>query len=154
MASQQNEPLRLTPHDDTSSTTAEETRPPFSSPRALLQYLYQDVTRFGGIASENCALHPADRTLPPCLGVAACQQHEEQLVQSTRGTLRMVVEIITVDSRNEFGCVMGLLELGGGVVREGFCGVWRFESWADGNGIRRVRAVEHWENLTTEGGGG
>ncbi|VBB73242.1 Putative protein of unknown function [Podospora comata] len=148
-AAQQSEPLRLTPHDTSpEQPQQQQNKPPFSSARDLLEYLYEDVTRLSQIASENCVLHPADNSLPPCLGVAACQAHEEELLKTTRGTLKMRVESITLSSSHEFGCVMGKFELGGGEVRETFCGVWRFEMGAtDGE---EVRAVEHWENLTPE----
>ncbi|KAK4199605.1 hypothetical protein QBC40DRAFT_227599 [Triangularia verruculosa] len=165
--SQSQQPLRLTPHDgppsrenETTTTTTQpqqqqqQQQPPFTSPRALLEYLYKDVTRFSHIASPACVLHPADRSAAACLGIQACQAHEENLVAATRGTLKMEVEQITVSSSGEFGCVMGAFELGGcGEVREPFCGVWRFEV-VDVEGKKGVvRAVEHWENLTPEGGG-
>ncbi|KAK4178869.1 hypothetical protein QBC36DRAFT_366020 [Triangularia setosa] len=163
---QQTEPLRLTPHHDDNDTTAapaaaaeeegeQEPGPPFTSPYSLLKYLYADVARFRSVASENCVLHPADRSADDCVGVEACQRHEENLLKATRGTLQMRVEQMTVSSSREFGCVMGQFELGaGGEVRESFCGVWRFETVEDEEkGKRKVaRVVEHWENLTPEGG--
>ncbi|KAK0665874.1 hypothetical protein QBC41DRAFT_378810 [Cercophora samala] len=144
---QSTQPLRPTSHNNDNPPSSPQTSPPFTSPQDLLTYLYKDLTRLSSVASPSCVLHPADKSLPTCVGVEACQRHEEDLVRAGRGTLRMVVEGVL------FGCVMGRLELGGGgEVREGFCGVWRFERETDGDG-GEVRVVEHWENLTPEGGG-
>ncbi|KAK4466685.1 hypothetical protein QBC42DRAFT_323446 [Cladorrhinum samala] len=149
--------------------------PSFTSPRALLEYLYADLTRFSEVAADHVVLHPADRAVspgggsgPPLVGVEACQQHEEGLVSG--GRVKMRVEEVVANQR--FGCVLGVMEMykaedeeeeegegekkGGprGCTEEGpwvkleanFCGVWRFE-WAGG----KVKAVEHWENLDGEG---
>ncbi|KAK4102254.1 hypothetical protein N658DRAFT_469834 [Parathielavia hyrcaniae] len=153
--------------------------PPPTTPQARLAYLYEDVTRLSQIAAPDIILHPADRDVhlqlphhpheqhphprPPLVGLAAAQQHEDELVARTGGTLRMDVESITVAADGGFGCVMGVLRVGGccflpfrnsgmedgsgsGKASFGprrriempFCGVWRFDSMG--------RAVEHWEN--------
>ncbi|KAK4168683.1 hypothetical protein QBC43DRAFT_296696 [Cladorrhinum sp. PSN259] len=130
-------------------------RPPFTDPRALLHYVYADLTRLSEVAADHVMLHPADRAITgsgPLVGVEACQQHEEGLAKacanSSGGKLRMRVEDVMVNER--FGCVMGFMEVDKGEGREKvearFCGLWRFE-WVDGV----VKAAEHWENLDGEG---
>ncbi|KAK4229896.1 hypothetical protein QBC38DRAFT_470637 [Podospora fimiseda] len=128
----------ITDTDTTSDNNDENKKPPFSDPRALLLYVYEDLRRFKEIATENVMLHAADRYISgsgPLVGVEACQQHEERFGK------RVKMRVEDVMANDCFGCVMGVMEVGDD-IKEKFCGIWRFIWERD-----RVKAVEHWENL-------
>ncbi|KAK4209299.1 hypothetical protein QBC37DRAFT_294900 [Rhypophila decipiens] len=114
-----------------------------SATAALLEYLYQDLSRISEIASKDIVLHAADRDLSsppkqPLKGIQSVQAHEDALIAATGGTL--VMDVQSIEANQHFGAVLGVLRAtkpGGQDLAVPFCGVWRF---LDG------KAVEHWEN--------
>ncbi|KAM7185811.1 hypothetical protein V8F33_012201 [Rhypophila sp. PSN 637] len=114
-----------------------------SATAALLEYLYQDLSRISEIASKDIVLHPADRDLSspskqPLKGIESVQAHEDALIAATGGTLFM--EVQSIEANEHFGAVLGVLRAtksGRHDLAIPFCGLWRFQ---DG------KAVEHWEN--------
>ncbi|KAH6628416.1 hypothetical protein F5144DRAFT_536873 [Chaetomium tenue] len=119
-----------------------------------LQTLYTNLTLLHTIAAPTIILHPADRDLttpprPPLVGIAAAQQHEEDLVEAAgrRGGLVMDVGMgsggMVVDEGGVFGCVMGVLR-GGGSSGDGGVGSGSGAGSSGGerNGGEDARATE------------